>query len=40
MEDNQFADLVRAHLESVDLECRWCFAIDMERVKRGDNCPA
>lgn len=33
MEDNEFKDILRAHLEAVEPECRWCFAVDMERVK-------
>ena len=33
MEDNEIEDILRAHLEAVEPECRWCFAIDMERVK-------
>ncbi|MCD6567654.1 MAG: hypothetical protein J7K94_02845 [Dehalococcoidia bacterium] len=33
MEKERFDNLVRAHLEAVEPECRWCFAIDMERVK-------
>jgi hypothetical protein len=33
MDDKQFDNVLRAHLEAVDPECRWCFAISKERVK-------
>lgn len=33
MDNNQFDAVLTAHLEALDPECRWCFAIDMERVK-------
>jgi hypothetical protein len=33
MDNNEFNEILRAHLEAVEPECRWCFAIDMERVK-------
>ncbi len=33
MGKNKFDALLRAHLEALDPECRWCFAIDMKRVK-------
>jgi len=33
MEESELKDILRAHLEAVEPECRWCFAIDMERVK-------
>lgn len=26
-------ELTKAHLEAVEPECRWCFAVDMQRVK-------
>lgn len=29
---NQIKELVKAHLEAEDPECRWCFAVDMQRV--------
>jgi hypothetical protein len=32
MDDKAFDELLRTHLEAVEPECRWCFAIDMERV--------
>jgi len=33
MDNSQFDAVLRAHMEAGDPECRWCFAIDMERVK-------
>jgi len=32
MDNNEFDGLLRAHFATVEPECRWCFAIDMERV--------
>lgn len=33
MDNAKFAELAKAHLEAWELECRWCFAIDLQRVK-------
>jgi len=33
MDNSEFDEVLRAHLEVAEPECRWCFAIDMERVK-------
>jgi len=33
MEVEQISQLTKAHLEDGEDECRWCFAVDMERVK-------
>lgn len=33
LDDNQARDLIKAHLKAESPECRWCFAIDMQRVK-------
>jgi len=34
MDDAQrFKELVQAHLQAPEPECRWCFAIDLQRVK-------
>ena len=32
MDDNSFDQILKAHLGAVPFECRWCFAIDGERV--------
>jgi hypothetical protein len=32
MNEKNIKDIVKAHLEALKPECRWCFAIDMERV--------
>jgi len=32
MNSKEFDEAVRAHLEALEPECRWCFAIDLERV--------
>jgi len=33
MDNNEFDEVLIAHLEAVEPECRWSFAIDMERIK-------
>ena len=33
MDKKQTMELTRLHLEAAESECRWCFAIDLERVK-------
>jgi hypothetical protein len=33
MSNTGFNEVRGDHLEAVEPECRWCFAIDMERVK-------
>jgi hypothetical protein len=33
MDRDKFKKLLRSHLEAEEPECRWCFAIDMQRVK-------
>ena len=33
MDATQVSQITRAHLEEGMNECRWCFAVDMERVK-------
>ena len=33
MDSKEYNEILRAHLEALEPECRWCFAIDMERVK-------
>jgi len=33
MDNNEFDEVLRAHLEAVEPEYRWSFAIDMERIK-------
>ena len=33
MDKSQFRELIDAHLEAPEPECRWCFAIDRVRVK-------
>jgi len=33
MDNNEFDEVLRAHLEAVEPECRWSFAIDMESIK-------
>ena len=33
MDRDEFIGLLQAHLEAEEPECRWCFAIDMQRVK-------
>jgi hypothetical protein len=33
MNNEQFQKLVKEHLEVGVTECRWCFAVDMKRVK-------
>jgi len=32
-DDKVIAEITNAHLEAGEPECRWCFAIDMQRVK-------
>ncbi len=32
MDEDQLKQLIESHLEEEE-ECRWCFAIDLERVK-------
>jgi hypothetical protein len=32
IDQNRLNELIAAHLEAVDPECRWCFAIDLERI--------
>lgn len=33
LDDNQTRELTNTHLEGWEPECRWCFAVDMYRVK-------
>jgi len=33
LDKHQIKELVKAHLEAEEPECRWCFAVDMQRVK-------
>lgn len=33
LDKNQIRELINAHLEAEEPECRWCFAVDMQRVK-------
>jgi len=33
MNGNKFTETIKEHLEERETECRWCFAIDMQRVK-------
>lgn len=33
MDRDQFKQLIEAHLEEGEMECRWCFAVDMQRIK-------
>ena len=32
MDENNFEETLKAHLEALPFECRWCFAIDGQRV--------
>ncbi|MBI4303845.1 MAG: hypothetical protein HY665_05860 [Chloroflexi bacterium] len=32
-DDKVIAEITKAHLEAGEPECRWCFAIDTQRVK-------
>lgn len=33
MDRDQVKQLIKDHLEEGETECRWCFAIDMQRIK-------
>lgn len=33
MDKNGFDEVLRVHLEAVEPECRWCFAVDIEKVQ-------
>ena len=33
MNKNKVTKIIKEHLEGGETECRWCFAVDMERVK-------
>ena len=33
MDRDQAKQLIKDHLEEGETECRWCFAIDMQRIK-------
>lgn len=33
MDKNEYQERIQKHLENEDLECRWCFAVDMLSVK-------
>lgn len=38
IDEDQLKQLVEAHREE-EQECRWCFAVDLQRVKANVNCP-
>ena len=33
MDQNNIKNIVETHLGALEPECRWCFAVDLERVK-------
>ncbi|GAG97890.1 unnamed protein product [marine sediment metagenome] len=33
MDTHQVRQLIKAHLAEGETECRWCFAVDMQRIK-------
>jgi len=33
LDTDQIKELIKAHLAAEEPECRWCFAVDMHRVK-------
>jgi hypothetical protein len=32
-DEQSIKEITRHHVEALELECRWCFAVDLQRVK-------
>ena len=35
MNTNEVTKIIKDHLEDGETECRWCFAVDLQRIKGG-----